>query len=289
MKLHFDQESGALRFASVAHYLLEKSRVTLQMAGEQAFHAFYLLCAGAPSEMRTRLHLGDGATAHERFGFLQEPSAALAATFQASFDETTDALRTLASGTGAADAEVEAMVEGHWRTCAAILHLGEIRFDALETRSADPASVVSDSCAPAVAFAADLLGCTGSDLVWALTHRKIRGVPSPRTPREASVTRDTLAKAVYERNFDAIVKRVNTALVDDGKRAAAPHKELFIGLLDIFGSEIFPTNGFEQVRHLLHLPSTTLHDPPCPFADLPRPSLTFAGLRWPSLTFADLR
>lgn len=83
------------------------------------------------------------------------------------------------------------------------------------------------------------------------------GVPSPRTPREATITRDTLAKGIYERNFASIVASVNAALVPDTSRGSAddePQRELFIGLLDIFGSEIFPTNGFEQVRALMGPP-----------------------------------
>lgn len=90
-----------------------------------------------------------------------------------------------------------------------------------------------------------MLGCKDEDLTWALTHRKIRGVPSPRTPREAAVARDTLAKAVYARNFEAIVGRVNSALSPHSTHTL-DRRELFIGLLDIFGSEIFFENGFEQ-------------------------------------------
>ena len=159
-------------------------------------------------------------------------------------DEEEEAANGLAHG---AEDATAAEVENHWRTCAAILHLGQLRFDAVETRSADPASELAKECKDDAARASELLGCREDDLVWALTHRRIRGVPSPRTPREATIARDTLAKTVYERNFDAIVGRVNAALVPATAHADTPRRELFIGLLDIFGSEIFQHNGFEQL------------------------------------------
>jgi myosin-5 len=63
---------------------------------------------------------------------------------------------------------------------------------------------------------------------------------------EATVARDTLAKGLYERNFDQIVASVNAALAPRTESRGQP-RELFIGLLDIFGSEIFPVNRFEQL------------------------------------------
>lgn len=52
---------------------------------------------------------------------------------------------------------------------------------------------------------------------------------------------DAIAKAIHERVFQFIVKKINNAL--DTRRAAAT----FIGILDIAGFEIFNTNSFEQL------------------------------------------
>jgi myosin heavy subunit len=83
-----------------------------------------------------------------------------------------------------------------------------------------------------------------------------------KTPAQATASRDALAKAIYERLFDRLVASVNTALrpashASHATTADAPStghsrqpsgaKDLFIGLLDIFGSEVFETNGFAQL------------------------------------------
>ena len=62
---------------------------------------------------------------------------------------------------------------------------------------------------------------------------------SPRSRRDL--------QAAYARLFHSLVGSVNKALLPDTALVETAQRELFIGLLDIFGSEIFPTNGFEQL------------------------------------------
>ena len=55
---------------------------------------------------------------------------------------------------------------------------------------------------------------------------------------QAITSRDSLAKAIYAKTFDWLVKRVNTALASTEKSRSA-----VIGLLDIYGFEVFEQNG----------------------------------------------
>ena len=64
---------------------------------------------------------------------------------------------------------------------------------------------------------------------------------SPQNIDQAQGARDALSKDIYSRTFDFIVRKVNAAL-----QANATPSDLVIGILDIFGFEIFKINGFEQ-------------------------------------------
>jgi len=82
---------------------------------------------------------------------------------------------------------------------------------------------------------------------------KIETYSVPQNPTQAAGRRDALSKALFERLFDLLVARVNSAL--DVKKIAKKIGEsaldesdmLNLGVLDIYGFEIFDKNGFEQL------------------------------------------
>ena len=79
----------------------------------------------------------------------------------------------------------------------------------------------------------------------ALTHRTIatrsEEVTSPIAAVECAETRDALSKALYSRAFGGLVKSLNEAIGGGAGKAT-------IGVLDIYGFEVFETNSFEQAR-----------------------------------------
>lgn len=58
-------------------------------------------------------------------------------------------------------------------------------------------------------------------------------------PKEACEATDALSKAIYNQLFNWLVARINASVKGT--------KGNFIGVLDIFGFEIFENNGFEQL------------------------------------------
>ena len=86
-----------------------------------------------------------------------------------------------------------------------------------------------------------LLGCQASKLDRAFTHRTIDAkgdvVTSPLSRDMAIYARDALAKAVYDRLFTWLVKRLNTSL-----QPTQGQKKEVMGILDIYGFEIFEIN-----------------------------------------------
>src|SRR5690606_7178856 len=95
-----------------------------------------------------------------------------------------------------------------------------------------------------------LLGVNSPAVTKALTSRimetsrggrrgSVYEVPLNKT--QAAAVRDALAKAIYSNLFDWIVDRVNVSMTTRGEIANT------IGILDIYGFEIFDTNSFEQL------------------------------------------
>eukprot|EP00965_Chrysotila_dentata_P030510 1015468-Pleurochrysis_carterae.AAC.2 len=164
MRLHFDGQSGALLRGSVERYLLEKSRVVTQEVGERSYHAFYQLCAGAPLELRERLLLHDGVTA-EDFDYLTagETVAVSGIDDADDFDTVDDALRAMhASLPDEALVDQDREGEGLWHCLAAILHLGNVRFQESASGVAGgggASACLHDEDADVAAAAATLLGC----------------------------------------------------------------------------------------------------------------------------------
>lgn len=57
IEVHFDAKCQVVG-GHISHYLLEKSRICVQSPEERNYHVFYMLCAGAPKELRQKLKLG---------------------------------------------------------------------------------------------------------------------------------------------------------------------------------------------------------------------------------------
>ncbi|CAK4160573.1 unnamed protein product [Aphanomyces euteiches] len=114
--------------------------------------------------------------------------------------------------------------------CRGILHLGNIQLDG--------------DCR--VGYAATCFGCTVEELVTTLVTRRlrIRGelMEMPLEGAQAVANRDSLAKAIYSRIFDWILRRINETMQDVHGASRS-----YILLVDIFGFETFEKNGFEQL------------------------------------------
>uniref|UniRef100_A0A803V9A9 Unconventional myosin-Ia n=1 Tax=Ficedula albicollis TaxID=59894 RepID=A0A803V9A9_FICAL len=89
----------------------------------------------------------------------------------------------------------------------------------------------------------ELIGLDPSTLEKALCTRTVKArdetVLTTLTVPQGYYGRDALAKNIYSRLFDWLVNRINASIQSDERRKA-------MGVLDIYGFEIFQDNGFEQ-------------------------------------------
>ena len=96
---------------------------------------------------------------------------------------------------------------------------------------------------------AKLLNVTESEMTASLTQRVIAAhgdiMVKAHDVRQAEFGRDALAKAIYDRLFSWIIERINKAIVVPAKSLQKKFNRV-IGVLDIYGFEIFDSNSFEQ-------------------------------------------
>uniref|UniRef100_A0A8C7P205 Osteoclast-stimulating factor 1 n=1 Tax=Oncorhynchus mykiss TaxID=8022 RepID=A0A8C7P205_ONCMY len=199
----------------ISNFLLEKSRVVSQNENERNFHVYYQLIEGANPQQKEAL----GIMTPDYYYYLNQSG-----TYKV-------------DGTNDSKDFQETMVPS------------AIRAQGLNSCILLRCSVCSVcfSSLPVLAFPAYLLGVDPTRLQDKLTSRKMdskwggksESIDVTLNQEQATYTRDALAKALYTRLFDYLVEAINKAI-------QKPHEEYSIGVLDIYGFEIFQRNGFEQ-------------------------------------------
>uniref|UniRef100_A0A8C1CMF6 Unconventional myosin-Id n=1 Tax=Cyprinus carpio carpio TaxID=630221 RepID=A0A8C1CMF6_CYPCA len=130
-----------------------------------------------------------------------------------------------------------------YKILATILHLGNLKFG-----SDGDVTLIENS--KLVSVLGDLLSTKDENVEKALLYRTVATgrdvIDKQHTHQEASYGRDALAKAIYERLFCWIVGRINDIIEVKNYDARVHGKNTVIGVLDIYGFEIFQNNSFEQ-------------------------------------------
>jgi len=132
--------------------------------------------------------------------------------------------------------------ESLFKVCAAILNLGNVFFVDAGSEGSD----IHPDSSEAVAWVAFHLCMDEGVLRHNLTHRQIdvngEEFQKPLLPDDATRVRDALAMSLYANAFSDIVKKLNTSMASTGAASSR------IGILDIYGFEIFDENSMEQLH-----------------------------------------
>ncbi|XP_064019010.1 unconventional myosin-Ig isoform X1 [Pogoniulus pusillus] len=236
MDINFDFK-GDPTGGHIHNYLLEKSRVLQQQPGERNFHAFYQLLLGAPEALLTSLHL------HRDPNTYRYTRGATMGTVSGAFRDDVAGYRAVEDAMATIGFSPEEVGSLH-RILATVLLLGNVEFAA-----EGEVAVVED--AGQVLALAELTATAPSALHQALLTRTVAAgggelIEKGHSPKEAAYARDACAKAIYERLFCWIVGRINASIATRHYDARQHGKSTVIGVLDIYGFEIFDTNSFEQ-------------------------------------------
>jgi myosin heavy subunit len=225
MRVKFDND-GFLVGAHIVKYLLEKSRIVTAADNERCYHSLYLVCRGNHAEKF-------GTENDKEFRILTSGNCLNNKEFDtaAEFDDVCKSMIAV----GISETECESM----WAVVASVLHLGNVSFiDDGEGSLINPKSEFS------LATAGALLQVDSESLRREFTKTQLSVAGQVITkllkPTLALDSKEALMKALYDAQFQWLVDKCNAILnVEvDGN---------WIGLLDIFGFEMFETNSFEQL------------------------------------------
>ncbi|XP_044191418.1 unconventional myosin-Ig isoform X2 [Thunnus albacares] len=218
----------------INNYLLEKSRVVQQQNGERNFHSFYQLLRGGSDQMLESFHLQNDPAVYV---YTKEG----AATTTSNNDRTSHkAVMSALEVIGFSKEEINSI----YQILASILLLGNLQF---ESDGED----VQIQGVEVVNHISELTATDSESVSKSLLYRTVATgggevIEKGHTAEDACFGRDAFCKALYERLFGWIVSRINSVIEVKDYNPVLHGKNTVIGVLDIYGFEIFDNNSFEQ-------------------------------------------
>lgn len=224
---------GSIDGAKIEQYLLEKSRIVFQNAGERNYHIFYCLIAGLSSDERKRLELADSSS----YEYLKGGKVLTCESRNDSsdFKDIRAAMKVL----NFSDSDIWSI----FQLLAVVLHLGNMKYKSTTVQNLEACEIADGANASRIA---SFLGVNKSSLCDVLTKKsmKIQGeqVITNLSKANALETRDAFVKGIYGQIFVKLVEKINNTIYKPEVKSVNS-----IGVLDIFGFENFTKNSFEQL------------------------------------------
>jgi len=229
IRAHFSN-TGKLAGADIESYLLEKNRVTFQLAAERNYHIFYQLLYATTDELLAELCLPSRLACDYQYLVLGVPDVNGIDDHE-EYGLTENAIIVL----GFTPEERVQM----FKLTAALLHISNMKMKNNRSEQAE----ILDNIEPE--RVAHLLGMTASAYSKSLIKPRVKVgtefVNKGQSLEQVNFAVNAMSKMLYERMFLWQVKRINQALDTKERRAH------FIGVLDIAGFEIFEYNSFDQL------------------------------------------
>uniref|UniRef100_A0A8C9T8N8 Myosin ID n=1 Tax=Scleropages formosus TaxID=113540 RepID=A0A8C9T8N8_SCLFO len=229
MDINFDFKGDPIG-GHISNYLLEKSCPLTLLSSFLSFQ----LVKGGPESLLRSLHIQKDPAA---YNYIK-----VGGQLKVDFKAVADAMKVI----GFTGEEVHTV----YKILATILHLVGLRIwflGGIFDSDGDVTLIENGNLVPVLA---ELLATKQESVEKALLYRTVATgrdvIDKQHTPQEASYGRDALAKAIYDRLFCWIVGCINDIIEVKNYDARIHGKNTVIGVLDIYGFEIFQNNSFEQ-------------------------------------------
>ncbi|KAF0698835.1 Aste57867_10559 [Aphanomyces stellatus] len=242
-----DSTTGLLLGGSITPFFLESSRVTNINADDANFHIFYSLLVGASDTLAVDCHLKN--TTPASFKYLGKPSKAAPANVR-NFTTEEDrqrwnrVLRCL-DLVGVTETERNAI----FYALSAVLHLGNFSFEDTHNKLG-VATGVRISSELELKTVASLLSIEPTAIEHTMCTKQLSVTKMDEVyelqvhSRQASITRHSFARLLYESLFSTLVTLLNrSSMASNGTHGNTRE----ITLVDVFGFEDLGFNSLEQL------------------------------------------
>merc|ERR1719187_3064925 len=229
IRIHFGT-TGKLASADIETYLLEKSRVTYQLAAERGYHIFFQMMTNHKPGIIEMCLITDNPY---DFPLISMGVITVASIDdKAELDATDEAIDIL----GFNQDEKQCI----YKFTGAVMHHGVMKFK--QKQREEQAEPDGTEEADKIGY---LLGVNSAEMLKAYCYPRVKVgneyVTKGQTVPQVMNSVGALAKSIYERLFLWMVIRINQML--DTKQ----QRNFYIGVLDIAGFEIFDFNTLEQL------------------------------------------
>ena len=240
---------GVVAGCRATDFLLEKSRVVSHAPDERNYHVFYEALAGLPAEQKEKY----GLMTPDKYFYLNQGGAC--AVDGKNDKEDCEALQSAMQVLGFTFEERETV----FKILASILHLGNVYFHRKQLKYGQEGVEIGSDVE--IKWTAHLLQLNVKGISRALVTKvssadRFGGeqASAPLNIDQALDARDAVAKALYSSLFTWLVARLNK--VCSGKASRRHHHQQrhrnsnshnIVSILDMFGFEDLPENGFEQL------------------------------------------
>jgi len=231
-EIYFD-ENGKIVSGKITDYLLEKSRVSHQESGERSYHIFYQICRGLSRQDKDKYYLMEV----EDYTYLTQSKKTKIKNVDDAlvFNETTEAFDNLLS---------PKIKDQIFRILSAVLLIGNIKFK----DNNDDSTSVDINSKDIVSKITKLLDVDNNSFEeFLLTKKSLVGtneIVSNMNIVKAEEAKHGLSRLLYQRLFQEVVSMINESIVNTSASKSSTRR--YIGILDIYGFEIFKNNSFEQ-------------------------------------------